>query len=83
MCNPVFPNPLIGEAATGATSWLITAGTHIAFGVVGLFYPIKKFFEEVEKSLNEQTEARNRYLGVGFAPNSNYPQLAVNVLDHV
>jgi hypothetical protein len=51
----MFPNPLIGEAGTPATSWLIAAGGHIGFGV-GLFYAIKKFFEEVEKSLNEDTK---------------------------
>ena len=51
----MFPNPLIAEGATGATAWLIAAGSHIAFGM-GLFYAVKKFFEEVEKSLNETTK---------------------------
>jgi hypothetical protein len=53
--NLVFPNPFIGEAATGVTPWLIAAGTHIGFGM-GLFYGIKKFFEEVEKPLKDSAE---------------------------
>jgi hypothetical protein len=51
----VFSNPLIGEATTGSTSWLLSAGAHIGFGV-SLFYTIKKFFKEVEDSLNQDTK---------------------------
>jgi hypothetical protein len=46
---------LIGEATTGPISWLVEAGTHIGFGF-GLFYGITRFFEEVEKSLNDLTK---------------------------
>jgi hypothetical protein len=51
----VFRNPFIGEASAGSTSWLLAPGTHIGFGV-GLFYAVKKLFEEVEKSLNYPTK---------------------------
>ena len=51
----MFPNSVIGEAGPAVTPWVLAAGSHIAFGV-GLFYALKKFFEEVEKSLSEDTK---------------------------
>jgi hypothetical protein len=45
---------LAGSMENGAP-WFSSACAHLAFGV-GLFYTIKKFFEEVEKPLHNDVK---------------------------
>jgi hypothetical protein len=61
---------LLDGETSNATSWLLSAGGHIGFGMV-LFLSVKKFFEDVEKPLNETTKREIAAWVLGVKPSES------------